>query len=128
MNELRIGVRDLAHDELERANREHTFFSSSHEAFGVILEELEETVEAMENFHKKNLKFWEQTKKDASRNEKRVTLVDARTEAVEMACEAIQLIAMCEKAIISMYAEPVQAEQKKEKSWLEKLVDAVGWK
>lgn len=87
-------VEILADMELERANKQHCQFRSSHEGYAIIREEWKETqremydmdelIELLEN------KVFNDT--DAT-----ACIHKLRMVAINLACEAIQVAAMCEK-------------------------------
>jgi hypothetical protein len=52
MKELIESVNKLVTEELERANKEFPLFSSAHEGYAVILEELHETEDELERLSK----------------------------------------------------------------------------
>lgn len=96
MQELIDKVQELVAFELERANTIHPpKFNSMHEAYAVILEEIEETREALESLERRREVAWACIKGDIDpcgfleQMEKRATVA---------ASEMIQVAAMCRKA------------------------------
>lgn len=71
---------------------------SPHEAYAVIKEELEETEEALEYARFYFDGYWEKIKQNKAGG-LRELVGRTRDEAIKTACEAIQLAAMCEKAL-----------------------------
>lgn len=94
MNAVENQVRELVDVELAAANERFLQFHSQHEGYAVILEEYLETQEEMENM---------QYNMDAllatiRRNERAKGIVEIIGHNAErIACEAIQVAAMCQK-------------------------------
>ena len=98
MQELIDKVQELVAFELERANTIHPpKFNSYHEAYAVILEELEEAKDELEytDFHLGNM--WEHVKDDET-EDVYSSLTSIETTAIRAAAEAIQVAAMAQKA------------------------------
>lgn len=90
-------IQALADEELKEANEKYPQFSSDHEAYAVILEELEETEENM-----KAMRYWLETIwKCIRKNSDIKQYVEVLKEcALNTAAEAIQVAAMCDKAVM----------------------------
>ena len=96
MQELIDKVQELVAFELERANTIHPpKFNSMHEAYAVILEEIEETQDALEILERKRELAWACIKGDATPCGFLEQMEKAATKA---ASEMIQVAAMCRKA------------------------------
>ena len=94
MNAIETQVRDLVLTELAAANRKHPPFHSQHEGYAVILEEMQETEEAI-RLAKIDLEIaWRNIRDDISAE---VEICGLKERAIQVACEAIQVAAMCEK-------------------------------
>lgn len=92
-------INRLVKKELEEANKVHPMFQSNHEAYAVILEEVEETQDAMDGAKVHLKQFWDGVRNDCNYKDEIAIL---RGYAIEVAREAIQVAAMCTKAIDSM--------------------------
>lgn len=91
-------IEKLIKEELENANRRNPLFQNNHEAYAVILEEVQETEEELKCV-KKNLKeFWKLTREDVPIA---ISAGVIRAVAINLIEEAVQIAAMCEKAIVS---------------------------
>ena len=94
MNAIETQVRELVLTELAAANRKHPPFHSQHEGYAVILEEMQETEEAI-RLAKIDLEIaWRNIRDDISAE---VEICGLKERAIQVACEAIQVAAMCEK-------------------------------
>ena len=89
MNKLTASVTPLIDEELKRANDKFPLFSSDHEAYGVIGEEIKEVQEDFNALYLHYLKFRNEVFCDSVDSEKR--------QAMYLACEAIQVAAMAKK-------------------------------
>ena len=92
VNAVENQVRRLVDVELAAANERFPQFHSQHEGFAVIMEEVDECDEALELI-KKNLK----TEWESIRADKKVDMTWVFSFAWKLACEAIQVAAMCKK-------------------------------
>lgn len=92
--ELKTGISNLVLDELEMANRKFPLFSSDHEGWAVIEEEIEECEEALQSVFAHTAKIWNSIRKnDDAGGEARL----GRDALIIVAAEAIQAAAMMEK-------------------------------
>lgn len=96
MIELRKEVEAAAMAELSRANKAFPLFSSHHEGYAVILEELEEAQEAMDTLKSSMGVLWDRVrgKEIACFLEKETSPVAMYNQAIDAACEMIQTAAM----------------------------------
>lgn len=104
MNDLLNSVNKLVQKELYRANKKHELFNSAHEAYAVILEELEEAEDELNNLKCLLNYFWASVKKDKNENFQR-NLELAQKYSRKMIAEAVQVSAMIDKACISLGAK-----------------------
>lgn len=84
----------LAEIELKSANEKHPLFQSPHEAYAVLLEEVEELEEELEHIKRQMGYIWETIRKDDNSG---CYIENINHFAVNAALEAIQVAAMCEK-------------------------------
>lgn len=89
-------IEELVQEELKEANEIHPAFASDHEAYAVILEELEECEEELAACKRQLGAIWEQTKQDI---ENHGLYMHLKEYAKRLAAEAIQLAAMADKAM-----------------------------
>lgn len=96
MIELRKEVEAAAMAELRRANEAFPLFSSNHEGYAVILEEVEEAQEAMDTLKSSMGVLWDRVrgKEIACFLEKETSPVAMYNHAIDAACEMIQTAAM----------------------------------
>ena len=97
MNKLTASVMPLIDEELKRANEKFPLFSSDHEAYGVIGEEIKEVQEDFNALYLHYLKFRNEVFCDSVDSEKRATIKSIERQAMYLACEAIQVAAMAKK-------------------------------
>ena len=96
MTKLIAAVEQLVNEEYDRASKDHgERFHSLHEAFGVLMEEFEETRDELETVSRFLNGFWKEVKRDSCDI---VFLNEAKKSAINLACEAIQVAAMAHKA------------------------------
>lgn len=88
-------IRNLAERELREANQIHPQFASQHEAFAVLLEEIQELSEESKKLQGISSQMWQKVRTDKSIQPH---LDDAERCAIAAAQEAIQVVAMCQKA------------------------------
>lgn len=90
-------IEELAAEELVDANAKHDpKFHSPHEAYAVTLEEFEETKNEVDYMEFVLTKIWQHTKDDANADEFYRML---KNSAINAARDAIQVVAMCDKAL-----------------------------
>lgn len=106
MIELRKQVEALVNDEYERSSKEHgEKYHSSHEALGVLWEEVEEANYEMLNVYTEFECFGRSVRDDEYDWQKQY-LKDIYRTAVNGACELIQVANVAQKAIKSMEKTP----------------------
>lgn len=88
-------IHSLIEQELKEANEKFPQFASAHEAYAVVLEELQETKEELESCEGSLHFIWERVKRNYSTHNDYVIM---ENYAVQLIQEAIQLAAMCRKA------------------------------
>lgn len=86
---------DLCLYELEEANKEFPPFHSAHEGYAVLLEELEETVEAFDRVQYGIERIWSYIKRDD--DSYALSLPDMKVRAYELIAETVQIGAMLTK-------------------------------
>ena len=104
MNVITDEIKSAIQKELAGANERFPLFASLHEAAAVIFEEQNEAADALKHFNDMFLLFWKATKQ----NNVQVAIdciARAKHAAENMAIEACQVAAMCEKAIQSQKAK-----------------------
>lgn len=100
MGNLENSIKAIINKELTDANKKYPPFSSLHEGYGVILEEVEETEAELENVRKYLGYAWEQIKKNNSATA--ITQIcRVRFAARALMAEACQVAAMAQKIIDS---------------------------
>ena len=92
MNVIENDVRALVDKELTAANERFPQFHSAHEGYAVILEEVEECEGEFDAMQYCLNCLWRQTKCNVPTEPK-----ELQNAAVRLACEAIQVAAMCRK-------------------------------
>lgn len=100
-------IEKLINDELRAANKKFPLFSSWHEAYAVILEEVEEANNEADVMCALYLdRLWHDIKAKASSEADRLEDVGIlRGHAVRAIKELIQVAAMCDKAVMSLAGE-----------------------
>lgn len=89
-------VKALFEKELESANKVNAQFSSSHEAYAVVLEKIEEAKECFYKIQKLIEDFWHATKRNDF--DMKIMATDGlETNTIALIQEAVQIGAMCEK-------------------------------
>ena len=91
-------LRDLVGLELRDANQHYPLFASNHEAYAVILEEWQEANEDLQATKERLDETWQKIRKDEYVD---LDFIAMKSRALNAAYEAIQLAAMCQKAIDS---------------------------
>ena len=94
MNAVENDVRTLVDKELAAANERFPQFHSQHEGYAVIKEEVEETREQLDAVERYLNYLWDRVKQDCTTKEK---VEYIHMFAINAACEAIQVAAMCKK-------------------------------
>ena len=100
MNAVKQEVEKLVQKELESANQRFPMFRSDHEGAAVIVEEIEEAEKELKEVRNGFCGLWNQVKdnyKDSSNYDAKCICIDA----INLACEAIQVAAMAQKFIDS---------------------------
>lgn len=92
---------NLIEKELAAANEKFPLFASNHEAFAVLLEEVEEAKEEALNLEIITNNIWIGTKEGHSAEALHEQYTEAYRTAVNLAVEAVQCAAMARKGIIS---------------------------
>lgn len=99
MNAIENNIDDLVFKELNSANQQFPLFQSPHEGYGVIKEEIEEVMDDMNVLLEVFANAWSGIKK----NEPVFPQMKiARELAKQVAIEAIQVAAMCDKYSMSL--------------------------
>lgn len=91
-------IQELAYEELKEANEKNPLFHSDHEAYAVILEELEETEENVKAMGYCIQTMWDYVKRD---KKPRKSVENLKNFALNTAAEAIQVAAMCDKFLMT---------------------------
>ena len=95
-------IHNLIEEELAEANKIHPLFQSPHEAYAVMLEELEETKEELIACESLLADTWDRVRKDFGVAD---LMRQLKAHAVFMVQESIQLAAMAQKTLDSLYKE-----------------------
>lgn len=90
-------IQKLVNEELKEANKKYPPFHSDHEAYAVIKEEVEECEEDVRKMEMVLSYFWSNTKRDKNSDN---LIAGIKKIAMHAAAEAIQVAAMCDKALI----------------------------
>jgi len=96
MNYVKPLIPPLVKTELREANRKNPPFHSLHEGYAVLLEEIDETKEALDFLDFDRGLLWEYIKQDDMAQAMKQAKAIER-QAVHLAAEAIQVAAMAEK-------------------------------
>lgn len=94
MNAVENQVRDLVAVELAAANKRFPQFHSQHEGYAVIQEEVDELKEDTKRINGRIACLWDMVRFNNSCEELVSRIFD---DAINAACEAIQVAAMCRK-------------------------------
>lgn len=97
MNAVKKDIIALIPKELESANKIFPLFQSPHEGYAVLLEEMEELKDSRIDAEVNLDNLWENIKLNGDMQSMFVTLNCIKLNAIEAACEAIQVAAMCDK-------------------------------
>ncbi len=95
-------IHTLIEKELAEANQIHPLFQSPHEAYAVMLEEVEELEEEVAYIRKRLAEMWERIRNDCGVED---ILHKIKGGAVHATQENIQVGAMAQKALDSLYKE-----------------------
>lgn len=87
-------IQALAVAELEEANEKYSLFHSPHEAYAVLLEEVDEVRDDMKSIDSYMQYMWRRVKQDENMEEAAHRVYNY---AISLAQEAIQVAAMCMK-------------------------------
>lgn len=103
-------IEKLINEELQNANKKFPLFSSWHEAYAVILEEVEEAEEEVAVMSKIELEsLWNNIRSKTSYDtDKFMKIGIIRGHAVRAIEELIQVAAMCDKAAMSLGGEEAE--------------------
>ena len=94
MNAVENQVRELVKVELAAANERFPQFNSAHEGYAVIQEEVDELKEYTDLINNRMIYLWSKIRFNNSCEELLSRIYD---NAINAACEAIQVAAMCKK-------------------------------
>lgn len=96
MNAIENDIRALVDKELAAANERFPQFHSAHEGYAVILEEIEELSSEAEQADEFTVFLWDAVKaNNPEETERHISIIEKL--AINAACEAIQVAAMCKK-------------------------------
>jgi len=100
-------IEKLIEEELQKANKKFPLFSSWHEAYAVILEEVQEAQEEVSMMGELEVEcLWTNIRsKKASEADRFTNIGEIRGYAVRAIEELIQVAAMCDKAVMSLGKE-----------------------
>lgn len=93
-------VEEMIQQELKEANKSHPMFHSDHEAYAVIKEEIEEASFEFVSLENYLGNLWHKVVEDEP-NKKRI-YDEMKKASIRAIQEAIQVAAMCDKAIASI--------------------------
>ena len=112
MDAIKQKIYELTETELKAANEKFPLFASSHEAYGVIFEEFEETRDELNELESSVDRFWLGVKQNTSYIVEIDRLAEIYERAVRLAVEAIKTAAMARKGILSSYqkGDPAHGE------------------
>ena len=99
MNAVKQDVEKLVQKELESANQKFPMFRSDHEGAAVIVEEIEEAHSEMLDMELNYKSLWQTVKENFINTASYAELIF--DDAINLACEAIQIAAMAQKFIDS---------------------------
>ena len=104
MNVVENKIQELVQTELNSANEKFPLFNSPHEGYAVIKEELEECSENIFDMTSTLQLMWDGVKNNDAKTVADL-VKDIRSFAVQAACEAVQVAAMCDKFSMSLEGE-----------------------
>ena len=99
MNAVKSDVEKLVQKELESANQRFPMFRSDHEGAAVIVEEIEKAHSEMLDMELNYKSLWQTIKENFINTASYAELIF--DDAINLACEAIQIAAMAQKFIDS---------------------------
>lgn len=108
MNAVKQDVENLVQKELESANQKFPVFHSDYEGVAVILEEIEEAHSEMLDMELNYKSLWQTIKENFINTASYAELIF--DDAINLACEAIQVAAMAQKFIDSQRKRENQHE------------------
>ena len=94
MNAIENDIRVLVDKELAAANKRFPQFHSTHEGYAVVLEEADELKEVVNRINDRMIYLWARVRFNNDCEELVSRIYD---DAINAACEAIQVAAMCKK-------------------------------
>ena len=94
IDEIKVKVSDLVQEELERSYEKEEMFRSAHEAYAILLEEIEEASDEFCWIVRRSKRCWNRVKDDST---VQFECSIMRGAAIRGACELIQVAAMCSK-------------------------------
>lgn len=94
IDEIRVKVNELVHEELERSYKKEDVFHSPHEAYAVLLEEIEEASDEFYWVDTHIDQLWNRVKENSAVG---FSCSMLENSAIRGACELIQVAAMCKK-------------------------------
>lgn len=95
-------IHKLIEEELAEANKKHPLFADAHHAYAVIKEEVEELHEELVACEGLLSDMWHRIREDMGAED---VLRQLQAHAIYAAQEAIQVAAMAQKALDSLYKE-----------------------
>lgn len=104
MNVISEDVKGLIFKEMNNANRHFPLFHSQHEGYAIIKEEIEEVMDALNVLLEVFAESWTGIKQNKAVFTEIQTV---KSLAENVACEAIQVAAMCDKYDLSLAGENV---------------------
>jgi hypothetical protein len=102
MDAVRKEIEELVQKELDSANSMFPLFHSAIEGYAVILEEMQETGEALEKSNMYLESLWFQIRKNISGHVTNTMADGIKLYAIKTATEAVQVAAMAQKYLDSM--------------------------
>jgi hypothetical protein len=107
-NDLTSKVGDLIYQELQAINEKSELFRSTHEGAAFIYEQVGDCLYASRNLKEGFEGLWKQVISSSDNDIKTVDLLE--TEALNLACSAIRVAAMCKKYSMSTYYQKMLEE------------------
>jgi hypothetical protein len=101
MNAVEKDVELLVEKELKSANEKFPMFASAHEGYAVIKEEIEETEQELHEIKNSLDMLWHNIKLNDNKTQKEF-IIQIKSQAKNLSCEAIQVAAMAQKFIDSL--------------------------